>query len=73
MGGQTIHKTRRVSQTIPMFDSFSTLVVNKMLPFVGGISDWPFRLGLNASLGITLMQIGARLGDPQDRKSIWPQ
>ena len=51
------------------FDSFSTLVVNKMLPFAGGISDWPFR----SSLGITLMQIGARLaGDPQERKSIWP-
>ena len=51
------------------FDSFSTLVVNKMLPFAGGISDWPFR----SSLGITLMQIGARLaGDPQERKSICP-
>ena len=34
-----------------------------MLPFVGGISDWPFRSELNASLEITLMQIGGRLGD----------
>ena len=45
----SINKRRGTSWTRPTLDSFSVFAVNKT---VGGIPDWPFRSGLNASLGI---------------------